>query len=47
MCKTVLTILGAALIAGSAVQVAATERHTRKAHRASVSASRQFRSAND
>jgi hypothetical protein len=34
--------------AGSAAQVvAATERHTRKAHRASVSASQQFRNAND
>jgi hypothetical protein len=34
--------------AGSAGQVAAaTWRHTRKAHRASVSASQQFRNAND
>jgi hypothetical protein len=34
--------------AGSAAQVAAaTGRHTRKAHRAPVSASQQFRNAND
>jgi hypothetical protein len=48
MRKTVLTILGAVLIGGSTVQVAAAaERHTRKAHRAPVSASQQFRNAND
>jgi hypothetical protein len=48
MRKTVTTILGAVLIAGSTVQVAAAaERHTRKAHRAPVAASQQFRNASD
>jgi hypothetical protein len=48
MRKTILTILGALLIAGSSVQMtAAAERHTRKADRASVSTSQQFRNAND
>jgi hypothetical protein len=48
MCKTVLTILGAVLIAGWTAQVAAAaEHHTRKAHRAPVPASQQFRNAND
>ncbi len=48
MRKTVLTIVGALLIAGSTVQMAAAaERHTRKAHRAPVPASQQFRNAND
>ena len=48
MRKTVLTILGALLIAGSTVQMtAAAERHTRKADRAPVSTSQQFRNAND
>jgi hypothetical protein len=48
MRKTVLTILGALLVAGSTVQMtAAAERHTRKADRAPVSTSQQFRNAND
>jgi hypothetical protein len=48
MRKTVLTILGAVLIAGSTVQMtAAAERLTRKADRAPVSTSQQFRNAND
>jgi len=43
MRKTVLTILGALLIAGSTTQMtAAAERHTRKADRAPVSMSQQF-----
>jgi hypothetical protein len=46
MRKTVLTILGALLIAGSAVQMAtASEHHVRKAYRASIAASQQFRNA--
>ena len=48
MRKTVLTVLGALLIAGSTVQMtAAAERHTRKADRAPVSTSQRFRNAND
>jgi hypothetical protein len=48
MRKTFLTVLGALLIAGSTVQMtAAAERHTRKAERAPVSTSEQFRNAND
>ena len=48
MRKTVLTILGALLIAGSTVQMtAAAERHTRKADHVPVSTSQQFRNAND
>jgi hypothetical protein len=48
MRKTILTILGVLLVAGSSVQMtAAAERHTRKADRAPVSTSRQFRNAND
>jgi hypothetical protein len=48
MRKTVITILGALLIAGSAVQMAtASERHMRKAYRAPISASEQFRKANN
>ena len=44
MRKTVLTILGAVLITGSAVQIAtASERH----HRAPAVASQQFRNANN
>jgi len=46
MRKTVLTILGALLIGGSAVQMAtASEHHVRKAYRASIAASQQFRNA--
>ncbi len=48
MRKTVLTILGTLLIAGSAVQMAsATEHHGRKAHRAPSAASEQFLNANN
>jgi hypothetical protein len=44
MRKTVLTILGAVLIAGSAIQMAtASERH----YRAPAAASQQFRNANN
>jgi hypothetical protein len=48
MKKTILTILGSALIAASAGQAAsATEHHaTHKAHRAPVTASEQFRNSN-
>ena len=48
MRKTALTILGALLIAGSAVQTTtASEHHVRKAQRAPMSASQQFRNANN
>jgi hypothetical protein len=48
MRKTVLTILGTLLIAGSTVQMtAAAERHARKVDRAPVRTSQQFRNAND
>jgi len=48
MRKTVLTILAASLIVGSAVQVAgAAERYTHKSVRARVHATEQFRNAND
>jgi hypothetical protein len=48
MRKTVLTILGASLVVASTVQIAAAaEHHTRKAYRARVPASQQFRNAND
>jgi hypothetical protein len=48
MRKTVLTIVGALLIAGSAVQAAsATSYHVRKPYSASVAASQQFRNANN
>ena len=48
MRKTVLTILGASLIAGSTVHMtAAAERHVRKVERAPVPTSQQFRNAND
>ena len=48
MRKTVLTILGALLISGSAVQMAtASEHHVRKVYRAPISASQQFRNANN
>jgi hypothetical protein len=46
MRKTVLTILGTLLITGSAVQMAtASEHHVRKAYRAPIAASQQFRNA--
>ena len=49
MRKTVLTILGTLLIAGSAVQMASatTEHHARKAHPAHAVASEQFLNANN
>ena len=48
MRKTVLTILAASLIVGSAVQVAgAAERYTHKSDRAREHATEQFRNAND
>jgi hypothetical protein len=48
MRKAVLTILGALLIVGSAVQIAATaDRYTHKSDRARVHATEQFRKAND
>jgi hypothetical protein len=48
MRKTALTILGALLIAGSAVQMAtASEHHVRKAYRAPMAATQQFRNANN
>jgi hypothetical protein len=48
MRKTILTILGSALIAASVGQAAsATEHHTgRKAHHAAARATQQFRSSN-
>jgi hypothetical protein len=48
MRKTVITILSALLITGSAVQMAtASEHHMRRAYRAPISASEQFRKANN
>jgi hypothetical protein len=48
MRKTIITILGALLITGSAVQMAtASEHHLRKAYRAPMSSSEQFRKANN
>jgi hypothetical protein len=48
MRKTVLTILGALLVAGSTVQMtAAAERRARKVDRAPVSTSQRFHNAND
>jgi len=48
MRKTVLTILGALLIAGSAGQMAtASARQMHQANRAPVAASEQFRNANN
>ena len=48
MRKTVLNILGALLIVGSTVQLAAAaERHTHQSERARVFATEQFRKAND
>ena len=48
MRKTVLTIIGTALLAGSLIQAAAaSERHhVRKVHRAPVTASQSFRDSN-
>jgi hypothetical protein len=48
MRKTILTILSALLITGSAVQMAtASPYHVRKAYGASVAASQRFRNANN
>ncbi|MGD0846443.1 hypothetical protein [Bradyrhizobium sp.] len=48
MRKTILTMLGALLITGSAVQMAtASSYHVRKAYSAPVAASEQFRNANN
>ena len=48
MRKTIITILGALLITGSAVQMAtASEHHVRKAYHAPISSSEQFRKANN
>ena len=48
MRKPVLTILGALLIAGSAVQMAtASEHHVRKPYRAPIAASQQLRNSNN
>lgn len=48
MRKAVLTILGALLIVGSTVQLAAaTERYAHTSDRARVHATQQFRKAND
>lgn len=47
MRKTVLTVLGAALIAASAMQMAsATEHRTHRAHRAPAATNEQFRDSN-
>ena len=48
MRKTIITILGALLITGSAIQMAtASEHHMRKAYRATMSTNEQFRKANN
>ncbi|TMJ49938.1 MAG: hypothetical protein E6G85_19750 [Alphaproteobacteria bacterium] len=48
MRKTVPTVLGALLIVGSTVQIAAAaERHALKSDRGRVHATEQFRKAND
>jgi hypothetical protein len=48
MRKTVLTILGTLLIAGSAIQMAAaSEHHARRAHVAPIAVSQQTRNANN
>ena len=48
MRRTILTILGALLITGSAVQMAtASSYHVRKAYSAPVALSQQFRNANN
>jgi hypothetical protein len=47
MRKTILTVLGAALITASAMQMAsAAEHRTHKAHRAPVATTEQFRDSN-
>jgi hypothetical protein len=49
MRKTILTVIGATLVAASLMQaaVAAEHHHARNTDRAPVSASQQFRDAND
>jgi hypothetical protein len=49
MRKTILTLLGAALLAGATVQIAAAADHhkARKVHRAPAPVSEQFRDTND
>jgi hypothetical protein len=48
MQRTILTVLGALLIAGSTVQIAAAAgRHGHKSDRVGVQATQQFRNAND
>jgi cysteine synthase len=48
MRKTILTVLGATLIAATTVQMAAaSEHHARKTFRAPVPASQQFHNANN
>jgi len=48
MRKTALTVLGALLMVGSSVQIAAAAgRHAHKSDRARVHATEQFRRAND
>jgi hypothetical protein len=48
MRKTVLTVLGALLMVGSTVQIAAAAgRHAHKSDRARLHATEQFRRAND
>jgi hypothetical protein len=47
MRKTILTVLGAALITASAAQMAsATEHRTHRVHRAPVTTTEQFRNSN-
>jgi len=47
MRKTILTVLGAALITASAMQMAsAAEHRTHRAHRAPVTTNEQFRDSN-
>jgi hypothetical protein len=48
MRKTIITILGALLITGSAVQMAAaSEHHVRRTHVAPIAVSQQTRNANN
>jgi hypothetical protein len=47
MRKTILTVLGTLLIAGSAVQMASATEHTRKTHRTPAAAGDTFLNANN
>jgi hypothetical protein len=47
MRKTILTILGTLLIAGTAVQMASATEHTRKAHRTPAAVNDTFLNANN